>query len=144
MTGTTTDVESESKTVPDEGPQPVGEETSSGLDQNVAGALCYFMGFVTGLIFYLVEEDNEFVRFHATQSMIAFGGLFVLSFVLGFLPIFFEVIPFVGWIFSLAIGLIGMLLWPIALVLWIVLMVKAYRGDRYRLPIVGEMAEGHA
>lgn len=116
-------------------------KAAGGLDENVAGALTYFLGFVTGLIFYLIEEDNEFVRFHAVQSMIVFGGLFVLSFAITFVQIFFELIPYVGWIFSLALGLVSMLLGPIAFVLWIVLLFKAYKGQRYALPGIGDMAE---
>lgn len=116
-------------------------KVAGGLDENVAGALTYFLGFVTGLIFYLIEEDNEFVRFHAVQSMIVFGGLFVLSFAITFVQIFFELIPYVGWIFSLALGLVSMLLGPIAFVLWIVLLFKAYKGQRYALPGIGDMAE---
>lgn len=116
-------------------------KVAGGLDENVAGALTYALGFVTGLIFYLIEEDNEFVRFHAVQSMIAFGGLLVLSFAIGFLQLFFELIPFVGWMFSLALGLVSILLGPIAFVLWIVLLFKAYKGQRYALPGIGEMAE---
>ena len=116
---------------------------AGGLDENVAGALCYVLGFVTGLIFYLVEEENEFVRFHAVQSMLVFGGLFLLNFVFMFAQIFFEFIPFIGWIFSLVIGMIWLLVGPIALILWIVLIVKAYKGDRFSLPVVGPMAENY-
>lgn len=117
---------------------------AGGLNENIAGALSYFLGFVTGLIFYLIEEDNKFVRFHAVQSMIVFGGIFVLSFLLGFAQIFFELIPFVGWLLGLVFGLISLLLGPIAFVLWIVLMFKAYKGQRYMLPVAGEIAEDYA
>jgi len=112
-----------------------------GLGQNVAGALSYVLGFVTGLLFYLVEDENEFVRFHAVQSMITFGGIFALSLVLGIVPIFFEFIPVVGVLMGLVFGLISLLLGPVALVLWIALIVKAYKGERYMLPVVGEMAK---
>jgi uncharacterized membrane protein len=44
-------------------------KTSIGLDQNIAGALCYLFGWVTGLVFYLIEKDNSFVRYHAMQSI---------------------------------------------------------------------------
>lgn len=113
-----------------------------GLDENVAGTLSYVFGFITGLIFFLVETENEFVRFHAAQSMLVFGGLFVLSFVIGALAMFLELIPFVGWIFSLMLGLVSLLIAPVGFVLWIVLMYKAYSGERYGLPVVGEVAEG--
>jgi len=102
-------------------------KTSLGMDENVEGLLSYLLGFVTGILFFVLEKDNSFVRFHAMQSIITFGGIFVLSLVLGFIPI-------IGWI-------IAMLLPFVAIVLWILLMVKAYQGERYKLPFVGDIAE---
>lgn len=101
--------------------------SSTGINPTVAGLLCYLVGFVTGIIFLIIEKDNKFVRFHATQSVLTFGFLFVLQIVLPF-------IPFLGWA----------LLWPlhiVTLVVWILLMMKAYKGEYYKLPIVGDMAE---
>lgn len=108
----------------------VGEKTSTGMEPNVAGLLCYVLGWITGLIFYLVEKDNKFVRFHAMQSIVVFGALTVVSIIL-------SVIPLIGWIIS-------WLLWILALVLWIVLMVKAYQNQWYKLPIAGDFAEKHS
>ncbi len=102
-------------------------KTSLGLDENVAGLLSYLVGFITGILFFVLEKDNSFVRFHAMQSIITFGGIFVIHLVLGFIPI-------IGWILVL-------LLFFVALILWILLMVKAYQGERYKLPLVGDMAE---
>ena len=101
--------------------------TSTGIDQNVAGLLCYLVGWVTGLIFFLIEKENKFVRFHAMQSIITFGGLTVLFLLLGFIPI-------IGWMLVPFVALLQ-------LVLWILLMVKAYQGERFKLPVVGDMAE---
>lgn len=101
--------------------------TSSGMNQNVAGLLCYLAGWITGLIFFLIEKENKFVRFHAMQSIITFGALTVLFIVLGFIPI-------VGWMLMPFLGLAQ-------LVLWILLMVKAYQGEKFMLPVIGEMAE---
>ena len=106
-----------------------GEKTSTGMEQNIAGLLCYVLGWITGLIFYLIEKDNKFVRFHAMQSIVVFGALTVVSIILG-------VIPVIGWI-------IGWLLGVLALILWIVLMVKAYQNQWYKLPIAGDFAEKH-
>jgi len=103
------------------------EKTSMGLQENVAGLLCYVLGWITGLVFLLIEKDNKFVRFHAMQSIIVFGALTVCSVVLGWIPVFGIVIS----------GLLSVL----ALVLWIVLMVKAYQGTRYKLPVAGDLAE---
>lgn len=103
------------------------EKTSTGLEANVAGLLCYVLGWITGLVFILIEKENKFVRFHAMQSIIVFGAITVAS-------IIFNLIPFIGW-------LLGVLLSILALVLWIILMVKAYQGDKYKLPWAGELAE---
>lgn len=103
------------------------EKTSTGLNENVAGLLCYVLGWVSGLVFILLEQENKFVRFHAFQSIIVFGVLTVASFILGWIPI-------IGGFLAGLISLLG-------LVLWIVLMVKAYQGTRYKLPWSGDLAE---
>jgi uncharacterized membrane protein len=102
-------------------------KTSSGMDQNIAGLLCYVAGWITGLIFFLIEKENRFVRFHAMQSIITFGGLTVLSIALG-------MIPFINVVLLPILGILQ-------LILWIVLMVKAYQGQLFKLPVIGDMAE---
>ncbi len=102
-------------------------QTSTGLDQNIAGLLTYLAGFITGIIFIILEKENRFVRFHALQSIFISVALFALNIVLSFIPI-------LGWILSLLIS-------PLAVVLWIVLMVKAYQGKWFKLPVIGNMAE---
>ncbi len=105
-------------------------KTSTGLNENVAGLLCYVLLWISGLIFILLERENKFVRFHALQSIIVFGILMVASVLIGW-------IPFIGWLFG---GLISIL----TLVLWVVLMVKAYQGEMYKLPWAGDLAERNA
>ena len=102
-------------------------KTSSGMDQNVAGLLCYVAGWITGLIFFLIEKENRFVRFHAMQSIITFGGLTVLSIAQG-------MIPFINLVLLPILAILQ-------LILWIVLMVKAYQGQLFKLPVIGDMAE---
>jgi len=102
------------------------EQSSTGLDENVAGFLCYLLGFITGVVFLVVEKKSRFVKFHARQSTITFLSLFVISLVLGFIPI---------------IALLVYPIWILSLILWLLLMIKALRGERYLLPIVGKMAE---
>jgi uncharacterized membrane protein len=102
------------------------ERSSTGLEENVAGFLCYLFGFITGIVFLVVEKRSRFVRFHAMQSTITFLGLFVISMILGVIPI---------------LHLLVFPIWILSLVLWLVLMIKALRGERYVLPIVGKMAE---
>ncbi len=99
-------------------------QSSTGLDENVAGLLCYLFGFITGIIFLVVEKESSFVKFHAKQSTITFLGLFVIMLLFGWIPVISSLIL----IFSL--------------ILWLVLMIKALQGKRYLLPIVGRMAEG--
>ena len=103
------------------------KKTSLGLDENVEGALCYVLGFITGIVFLVMEKDNKFVRFHAMQSIVTFLALFVISMVIG-------IIPVLGWMLSGLLGLVG-------LVLWLLLMFKAYQGEMYKLPIAGDLAE---
>jgi len=95
-------------------------KTSSGIDQNIAALLSYLLGFVTGIIFLLLEKENRFVRFHALQSIFTSVMLIVLNIVIDF-------IPFIGWILAL-------LLQPLILVLFIIILVKAYQGEYYKLP----------
>jgi uncharacterized membrane protein len=96
-------------------------------NENLMGAATYLLGFVTGIIFLLVEKESKFVRFHAMQSIIVFGGAFIVNIVLGFVPV-------LGWI-------IGLLLSFAVFILWVVLMWKAFQGEMYKLPYVGKIAE---
>ena len=89
-------------------------KTSTGLEQNVAGLLCYVLGWITGIIFLLLEKDNKFVRFHAVQSIIVFGAYTVVALIFGYIPV-------IG-------GIVTWILGAFAFILWIVLMVKAYQG----------------
>jgi uncharacterized membrane protein len=104
------------------------DKTSSGLDENVAAALAYALGWITGAFFLLTEPSNRFVRFHAWQSVILFGGLSIAWFI-------GVSIPLVGWAVAFVLIL------PLSAVLWLLLMFKAYQGERYKVPFAGEMAE---
>lgn len=101
--------------------------SSTHLDPQVAALLSYLLGWVSGLAFLLLEKENRFVRFHATQSIVTFGSLTVLNLVA-------STVPILG-------GIIQLLVWPVTFVLWVVLMVKAYHKEWYKLPVVGEVAE---
>lgn len=102
-------------------------KTSTGINPTVAGLLSYLLGFVTGIIFLVIEKENRFVRFHAMQSILTFGFLFVLNIILHF-------IPFIGWFLIPILGIVS-------LIVWVLLMVKAYKGEYYKLPVLGDMAE---
>jgi len=105
-------------------------KTSIGMQPNMAALLSYLLGWITGIVFYVVERENKFVRFHAMQSIITFGFLLVLTIVLGFIPV-------IGVIFI-------PILWIVQTILWIVLMIKAYQGEQFKLPVIGDMAEKNA
>jgi uncharacterized membrane protein len=106
-------------------------KTSTGMQPNLAGLLSYVLGFITGIVFFLIEKENRFVRFHAIQSIITFGGFFVLTLGVG---IIFGTVP------QIALG-INSLLGILQLVVWIVLMIKAYQGEYFKLPVIGDIAE---
>ena len=119
-------------------PGPAGSAAQSQMAENVASLLCYVLGWVTGLIFYLIDKRPN-VRFHATQSIVVFGGLHILSFALG---TFFGLSMLAGGFGGFSIGI--MIYWLVSLlcfVLWILLMVKAYQGERFRVPIAADLAE---
>lgn len=104
-----------------------GKNTALGISENIEGLLTYVLGWLTGIIFLLIEKENKFVRFHAMQSVLTFLGLFVISVFAGFVPV-------IG-------NIVGLLLGPLNLILWVLLMYKAYQGEMYKLPIVGDIAE---
>ena len=104
--------------------------SSTGLEPKVAGLLSYLLGPLTGILFLVLEKESGFVRFHAMQSTLTFVSLFVISVVLGAIPV-------LGGTLS---GVIGLL----QLVLWVFLMFKAFQGEAYRLPFVGDIAAQRA
>ena len=105
-------------------------KSSTGMQANFAALLAYVFGLVTGLIFFLVEKESKFVKFHAMQSICASVCFFVIGMVLAFIP---------------AIGALAMMLLNLGgLILWIFCMVKAYQGELFRLPIIGDIAAKQA
>jgi uncharacterized membrane protein len=102
-------------------------KTTLGIDENIEALLSYVLGWVSGVILLALERDNPFVRFHAAQSLAVFLPLFVMIIIIGALP-------FVGWALSWMISIFTLLL-------WLFLMFKAFKGEKYKLPIVGDFAE---
>jgi len=103
------------------------KKTALGLDENVEALLCYALGWVTGIIFLLLEPKNKVIKFHAVQSIGVFLAMTILMKALLFVPI-------LGWLLIPFVGLAGF-------ILWIILMVKAYNGEKYKLPVIGDIAE---
>jgi len=111
----------------------VTEKSTTGLDANLAGLLCYAVGWVTGIVFLVLEKDSRFVKFHAMQSLLTFLGLTVLWYVFVSIPVF-------GWMFLI----LSPVVFIAGVILWILLMVKAYNGEKFKLPFVGNIAEQQA
>jgi uncharacterized membrane protein len=118
-------IDAEEKATKDKLTTEGGSTTS--LEPNIAGLLCYLGVWITGIVFLIIEQKNSFVRFHALQSIIVFGTLSLATAIL-------TPIPFAGGFFG---GVIGVLFF----ILWIVLMVKAYQGQLYKVPAAGDLAE---
>ena len=105
-------------------------ESSTGMSANVAGLLCYVAGWITGIVFVVLEKKSTFVKFHAWQSIMTFGALTVASLILSWIPI-------IGWILGILIGVLSF-------ILWIILMIQAGTGKMWKVPLVGDWAEKQA
>jgi len=103
--------------------------TSTGLQPNIAAGLSYLFTWIGGLVFFLIEKQNRFVRFHAMQSLIFFGSIAILSIVIGYIPY----VSLLSWLLDL-IGFVG----------WIFLMIQGFQGKYYKLPVIGDYAEKYA
>ena len=116
--------------------------TSMGMDANIAAGLSYIVGWITGLIFFFTEKQNRFVRFHAMQSILFSVALTVFYIVLNIVNIAlaFTNVPFIGMLFTLA----GFLVSLGAFVAWIFLLINAFQGKYFKLPIIGNYAERYA
>jgi uncharacterized membrane protein len=119
------------------GGAPVASPTA-GMEENVAGLLCYVLGWVTGLIFFLIDK-RPFVRFHAAQSIGLSIGLIVVYIIVGFA---FGMLSFAH------LGILALALYPIlglvVFALWIFMMYKAYQHEKFKLPLIGDLAENMA
>ncbi len=104
-------------------------KTSLDIDENIAAFLAYLFGWISGLVILLLEKRSKFVRFHAMQSIVVFGSLqllYLLSipfFIVGFIMVLYPMIMIVS------------------LILWILLMIKAYQYEWFKIPIAGDLAE---
>lgn len=93
------------------------------LEEKTAGALCYALGWLTGLLFLLAEKDNQKVRFHAMQSLMFFAGMTIIS-----------LVPVIGW-------LLTPLVMIVSFIVWLMSIYKAYNGVEFELPIAGKLAK---
>jgi uncharacterized membrane protein len=104
------------------------ERTSFGLDENTESALAYVLGFITGIFFLLMEDENRTVRFHAMQSTMLFFLLVIVIVIMSVIPFLAPFIP---------------LIWLTEILLWFLLVIRAYQGQMLRLPVIGTMAESY-
>ena len=98
-----------------------------GLDENAASLLCYALFFFSGIVILVMEKENKTVRFHALQSTLWFLALAVASTVAGW-------IPFLG-------GILGNLIGLLTVISWGFLMYNAYMGKKFKVPMIGDVAE---
>ena len=112
--------------------------TSEGLAENVAGLLCYLAGWITGIIFLLIDK-RPWVRFQAAQSIAVFGGLTIVQIALSVMS------STIGGLLGFGLmSMLGLLIGLITFVLWILLMVKAYKHETFKVPIAAGIAESIA
>ena len=103
-----------------------GSKTSLGIDENTEALLAYVLGWLTGIVFLVVEKKSKFVKFHAAQSLVVFLSLSVLVFIFGYIPL-------LGWALAILTELV-------AFILWLILILKAYQGEEWEVPFFGEYA----
>jgi uncharacterized membrane protein len=127
-------------------PQPAGAPAgaqSSGLEENLACALCYALGLLTGIVFLVLApyNQNKLIRFHAFQSIFfhvsliaAYIVAMVLSFILVFIPVLGHLLIMLIYIGLMIAGIGG----------WLFLMYKAYNREKFVLPVIGPLAEKQA
>jgi uncharacterized membrane protein len=117
------------------------QSAGTGMAENVAALLSYALGWVTGIIFFLIDK-RPFVRFHAAQSIVVFGGLHIINVIIGIM--FGARVMMGGWgAFGFGAALYS-LINLVALILWILLMVKAYQGEKFQVPVAAGIAQSFA
>lgn len=104
--------------------------TSTGLQENVASLLCYVLGWVSGIVFLILEPKNPNIKYHALQSIFVFGALSIAHMV-------FDWIPFIGFVIAPILGVL-------TFILWLVLMLMAYQNRKVKIWIAGDLAEKYA
>ena len=121
-------------------------KSSTGLDENIAALLSYVFGWVSGLVFFLIEKDSRLVRFHVMQSLlfnvligVVITVMWVLFFVL--LLVVSQISDVLSGIFSLVATLLWIAISIGILIAWIMCLIKAYNRQYFKLPIIGNFAE---
>jgi uncharacterized membrane protein len=126
-------------------PGQIGK-SSTGLDENIAAVLSYVFGWVSGLVFFLMEKDSKLVRFHAMQSILFCVVVAVLGIALWVVTFLFLLVgAMLPDIMGSLLALLGTFIWLVfsiaLLIAWILCLVRAYQGQFFKLPVIGNMAE---
>jgi len=121
-------------------------KSSTGLEENVAALLSYIFGWLSGLIFFLMEKDSKLVRFHAMQSILLNALVIVASIALYIvMMVLFLILSQVSGALSAIVGLLSVVVWLVfsaaVLVAWVMCLIKAYNFQFYKLPVIGDFAE---
>ncbi len=116
---------------------PAGGGQGTGLAPNIAGLLCYICSPITGIIFLLIEKENLDVKFHAWQSLV-FGIAYIAVVIV--LEILAAIMGLLASVLGIIVGFFIPLVMLAAFIVWIVCMVKAYQGERWRIPVIGDFA----
>jgi uncharacterized membrane protein len=128
-------------------PPPVQTtKSSTGLEANIAALLAYVLGWIGGLVFFLIEKESRFVKFHAMQSILLNVGAFILFIALWVLTVFLMVIgSFAGDVAMSLFGILGTLIWVVfgvgVAIAAILCLIKAFQGQYFKLPVIGNLAE---
>lgn len=129
----------------EEPPALVGEKkpTAVGLEENIAGLLCYIFAPIIAIVFFIMEKENRFVRFHAMQAMIITAIMIVVGIGLGIFTAILSVIK-LGFIGGLLSTIFWLVVGPLTFFLAVFLIYQAYQGKMFKVPVVGNMAEKYS
>ena len=117
------------------------KSTASGLDPNAAAALSYLFGALTGLLFFLTEPKNKYVRFHALQSIFLNIAVIMIYIGTGLFLALVAALPGLGLLFRFLGAVVYFLLFIATIVLSIIMMIQAYQGEKLKLPVIGDLAD---
>jgi uncharacterized membrane protein len=120
-------------------PAPEVNPSTTGLPSNVAAAIAC-IPLIGGIIFYVLEKRDSFVRFYAMQSIIFGAAWLLFNIVYAIVHVIFASVPAIGVFLSLLWGLVGMLIHLAFVVVWVIATIKAFTNVRWDIPYVGPMA----
>jgi uncharacterized membrane protein len=113
-------------------------QSSTGVEPRLASLLCYSVWWLSGLVFLLIEREHRGVRFHAAQAVLLFGAVSAMLVALGAASVLAFVVSASGY---RALQALSNLIWLGAAAVWLVLMLRAWRGETWRVPIVAAFAD---